>query len=122
VLPGRRTPWVAIVVTTVFAIVLTATGGIAVLAETVVILLLIVFLSTNLAVLVLRRDKVEHAHFKAWTVLPVLAIISCIVLLTQQSGEVWLRGGIIVAVGGVTYVVLRAVRRSKNSRAATPVE
>jgi APA family basic amino acid/polyamine antiporter len=55
-------------------------------------------------------------------VLPVLAIISCIVLLTQQSGEVWLRGGIIVAVGVVTYVVLRAVRRSKNSRAATPVE
>lgn len=114
VLPGRRTPWVAIIVTTVCAIVLTATGGIAVLAETVVILLLIVFISTNLAVLVLRRDKVEHAHFRAWTALPVLAILSCIVLLTQQSGEVWLRGGIIVAVGLVTYVVLRFARRTRT--------
>ncbi len=111
VLPGRRTPWVAIVVTTACAIVLTATGGIAVLAETVVILLLIVFISTNLAVLVLRRDKVDHAHFRAWTALPVLAIVSCLVLMTQQSGEVWLRGGIIVTVGVATYFVLRFARR-----------
>ena len=114
VLPERRTPWVAIVVTTVIAMVLTATGSIATLAETVVLLLLFVFLSTNIAVLVLRRDTTgEGDHFRAWTVLPVLGALSCIVLLTQQSGEVWLRGGIIVAVGVVLYVVMTLVRRRR---------
>lgn len=114
VLPKRGTPWVAIIVTTGVAMVLTATGSIATLAETVVLLLLIVFLSTNIAVLVLRRERVEHAHFRAWTVLPVLAVLSCLVLLTQQSAEVWLRGGIIVAVGVVLYAITRVVRRRKG--------
>lgn len=117
VLPKRGTPWVAIVVTTGVAMVLTATGSIATLAETVVLLLLIVFLSTNIAVLVLRRERVEHTHFRAWTVLPVLAVLSCLVLLTQQSGEVWLRGGIIVAVGVVLYILTRVVRGRKASDA-----
>lgn len=119
VLPKRGTPWVAILVTTGVAMVLTATGSIATLAETVVLLLLIVFLSTNIAVLVLRRERVEHQHFRAWTVLPVLAVLSCLILLTQQSGEVWLRGGIIVAVGVVLYVITRVVRRRKSDSDVT---
>ena len=119
VLPKRGTPWVAILVTTGVAMVLTATGSIATLAETVVLLLLIVFLSTNIAVLVLRRERVEHQHFRAWTVLPVLAVLSCLILLTQQSGEVWLRGGIIVAVGVVLYVITRVVRRRKSGSDVT---
>jgi APA family basic amino acid/polyamine antiporter len=118
VLPQRGTPWVAIVVTTVLAMLLTVTGSIATLAETVVLLLLFVFLSTNVAVLVLRRDKGEENHFRAWTVLPVLGALSCIVLLTQQSGEVWLRGGIIIATGAVLFFVMRLVR---GKRADAPV-
>jgi len=114
VLPNRRTPWVAIVVTTVLAMILTATGSIATLAETVVLLLLFVFLSTNVAVLVLRRDKVEGPHFRAWSVLPVLGALSCIVLLTQQSGEVWLRGGIIIVTGVVLYGIMAVVRRRRG--------
>lgn len=119
VLPKRGTPWVAIIVTTGVAMVLTATGSIATLAETVVLLLLIVFLSTNIAVLALRRERVEHSHFRAWTVLPVLAVLSCLVLLTQQSADVWLRGGIIVAVGVVLYAITRVVRRRKASGATS---
>ncbi|MGC5165600.1 APC family permease [Luteimicrobium sp. DT211] len=114
VLPGRGTPWVAIVVTTGVAMALTATGSIATLAETVVLLLLVVFLSTNIAVLVLRRDHVEHDHFRAWTALPVLAAASCVVLMSRQSAQVWLRGGIIVAVGVVLYGVTVVVRRGRK--------
>lgn len=113
VLPGRGTPWVAILVTTAVAMLLTATGSIATLAETVVLLLLLVFLSTNIAVLVLRRDRVEHEHFRTWSVLPVLGALSCLVLLTQQSGEVWLRSGIILVVGVVLYGVTTLVRRGR---------
>ena len=107
VLPNRRTPWVAILTTTILAIALTFTGDLATLAETVVLLLLVVFLSTNIAVLVLRRDEVDHEHFRVWTFLPVLGILSCIVLFTQQSGEVWLRGAALVALGAVLYVINR---------------
>jgi amino acid transporter len=116
VLPKRGTPWVAIVVTTAAAIVLTFTGGVATLAETVVLLLLFVFLSTNVAVLVLRREKVDHAHFRAWTVLPVLGALSSIVLMTQQSGEVWLRTLILLAIGAVLYGVTAVARRRSGGR------
>ena len=114
VLPGRGTPWVAIVITTAVAMLLTATGSLATLAETVVLLLLLVFLSTNIAVLVLRRERVEHEHFRAWSVLPVLGALSCLVLLTQQSGEVWVRGGITIAVGCVLYLVTTLSRRARS--------
>ncbi|RMT37180.1 hypothetical protein ALP50_200215 [Pseudomonas syringae pv. spinaceae] len=85
VLPKRRTPWVAIIASTLVAIALTFTGTLAALAETVVLLLLFVFLNTNLAVLVLRRDIVAEQHFRVPTWVPVLAIVSCLILLCQQG-------------------------------------
>ncbi|GAB3533776.1 APC family permease [Arthrobacter tecti] len=111
VLPNRRTPWVAIIMTTAVAIALTLTGDLASLAETVVLLLLFVFISTNVAVLVLRKDRVDHKHFRIPTVVPYLAVASCVLLLTQQSAEIWLRAGILVAVGVVLYFVSAAVTR-----------
>jgi amino acid transporter len=114
VLPGRRTPWVAIVATTVVAALLTLTGDLGMLAETVVLLLLFVFISTNVSVLVLRRDTVEHDHFRVWSFVPVLGVVSCVVLLTQQSAQVWLFGAILLAVGAVLYVLARfATRRER---------
>lgn len=110
VLPQRRTPWVAIVGTTVVAIALTLTGTLAVLAETVVLLLLFVFISTNLAVLILRHDQVEEKHFRVPTWVPVLAILSCLILLSQQSMETWLRAGALIALGAVLYACTRLGR------------
>ncbi|MEE6288384.1 APC family permease [Georgenia sp. MJ173] len=107
VLPGRRTPWVAIVATTGLSIILAAVGTLAMLAETVVLLLLFVFLSTNLAVLVLRKDRVEHEHFRAPRLLPVLAILSCLVLLTQQTAQVWLLAAGLLLLGLVLHLVQR---------------
>ncbi|MET1005703.1 MAG: APC family permease [Propionibacteriaceae bacterium] len=103
VLPGRRTPLIAILTTTAVAMLLTLVGDLSTLAETVVLLLLFVFISTNLAVLVLRRDRVEHPHFQVWTFVPVLGVASCILLLSQQSAKVWLYGAILLAVGLVLY-------------------
>jgi amino acid transporter len=108
VLPGRRTPWVAIVVTTVIAIVLALTGELVDLAATVVLLLLFVFLSTNVAVLVLRRDTVDHDHFRAPTALPVLAVLSCLGLLTQQQPQHWALAAVLLVVGVVLHLVTRA--------------
>jgi hypothetical protein len=47
-------------------------------ADTTVLLLLGVFVCVNLAVLVLRREWVEHEHWHAPTLLPVLATAACL--------------------------------------------
>ncbi len=108
VLPKRRTPWVAIVATTVIAMLLTLVGDLETLASAVVLLLLFVFISTNVAVLVLRKQRVEHRHFRVWTWVPVLGVLSCILLLTQQEPLVWAFGGAFVVLGAVLYLVRRA--------------
>lgn len=107
VLPKRRTPWVAIAITTLTAMALTATGDLETLAKTVVLLLLFVFISTNIAVLVLRKDGVDHQHFRAPTVIPYLALASCVLLLIQQEAATWLRAGVLLAIGLVLYFLAR---------------
>jgi amino acid transporter len=109
-LPRRRTPWVAIAVTTVIAMLLTLVGDLSLLASTVVLLLLFVFISVNVSVLVLRRQPVEHEHFRVWTFVPVLGVLSCILLLTQQQPVVWLGGLIALVVGAALYFGMRAAR------------
>lgn len=116
ILPNRKTPWVAILTTTLVAMGLTLVGDLATLAETVVLLLLFVFLSVNVSVLVLRRDHVDQDHFRVWTFVPVLGVASCILLLTQQRPLVWLFGAILLAVGVLLFLLARWGRR----RTTTP--
>ena len=116
VLPNRRTPWVAIAVTTVVAMGLSLVGDLTTLASTVVLLLLFVFLSTNTAVLVLRRDPVEAEHYRAPTVLPVLGIASCLLLLWQQEARVWGFAAVLLLAGAALYALTRLADR--RSRAA----
>lgn len=111
VLPGRRTPAVAILATTVLAMALTLVGDLSVLASTVVLLLLFVFISTNIAVLVLRGDRVEHPHFRVPAVFPVLGVASCVLLLTRQDGRVWLYGLGLLVVGVLLYGLAWLSRR-----------
>ncbi|MEU0577248.1 APC family permease [Streptomyces griseoincarnatus] len=114
VLPGRRTPWAAIAVTTGLAMLLALTGSVATLASTLVLLLLVVFLMVNTAVLVLRRDPGEADHFRTPVVLPVLGIASCVLLATQIEAAVWLRGLAIVAAGAV-LAAISVARRSRRT-------
>jgi len=82
-LPGRRTPWLAIAVTTGLSLILALIGSIEVLASTLVLLLLVVFIAVNTAVLVLRKDRVERSHFQIPAAVPVLGVLSCLLLVTQ---------------------------------------
>jgi amino acid transporter len=107
VLPKRRTPWVAILATTVVAMALTLIGDLSTLAETVVLLLLFVFISTNAAVIVLRHEPVAHEHFRVWTIMPYLGIASCLLLMAQQSARVWGLAGIFLVVGVGLYGLAR---------------
>lgn len=112
VLPNRRTPGAAIIATTVVAMLLTSVGELSTLAETVVLLLLFVFISTNVAMLVLRRDTVDHSHFRVWTAVPVLGVASCVLLLTQQSAKVWLFGAVLLTVGAILHLLAARGRRT----------
>ena len=110
-LAGRRTPPVAIAVVTVIAGALIVTGDLATLAETTVLLLVLVYTGVNAAVLALRRQPVDVPHFRAPTIMPILALISCGIILTQQTAATIGRAGIMLAVGLVLYAITRLVLR-----------
>ncbi|PWD52390.1 amino acid permease [Serinibacter arcticus] len=118
VLPNRRTPWVSILVVAGATIALSFVGDISTLAETTVLLLLLVFISANVSVLVLKKDEVDHDHFTIPRVVPVLAIITSIVLLFQQSGAVWLGALGYVVVGSLLFLAAR-IARNREQRSAT---
>ncbi|MGW8991689.1 APC family permease [Streptomyces zhihengii] len=102
VLPRRRTPVTGIVFVTVLAIGLVSTGEIEGLGDTTSFLLLCVFAVVNVAVLVLRRDRVGHAHFRTPTVLPVLGALTALVLaspLADRAAEVYIRAGVLIGIG-----------------------
>ncbi len=120
VLPRRRTPWVAIAATTALSVLLALTGSVAVLASTLVLLLLIVFLAVNVAVLVLRRDETDQDYFRVPVVLPVLGAASCVLLFTQIEGAVWLRGLVLLAAG--LLLGLLAARRHRGQAEPTPAD
>ncbi|MFF5992929.1 APC family permease [Prauserella flavalba] len=106
--PFRRSPWVAILFTSAIAIVLVSTVDISVLGGTTALLLLAVFAIVNIAVLVLRKETVEHKHFRAPTVIPVLAAIFCIYLASPLSGRPardYVVALILLAVGLLLWVV-----------------
>jgi amino acid transporter len=122
--PLRQTPWVAIIFTTLLAIGLASYGGVENLGGTTALLLLCVFALVNTAVLVLRRHEVEHEHYRAPTIFPVLGIVSCAYLASPWSGrdvqQYWI-AGVLLAIGVVLWVVNQVVQRQlgrRRSRAA----
>ena len=93
-------------------------GDVGTLADTTVLLLVLVFISANVSVLVLKKDKVAHKHFSAPRIVSVLALIASIALLTQQSPQTWLIAGGYVVVGTILFLIARAHRR-REYRAGT---
>ncbi|MEI2415331.1 APC family permease [Orrella sp. JC864] len=89
----NRTPWTAILFTTALAfalivlVSLSDSPAIRSLGGTTALLLLAVFAFVNVAVLVLRRHKVEHPHFRIPAVLPVIGAVTCLFLVTPLTGR-----------------------------------
>lgn len=111
--PVRRTPWVAILFISVIALGLIVTGDVDSLASATVVLLLLVFITVNVAVLVLKSDRVDHEHFSSPSFIPVLGIIVCAGLLTQIEDKAFtfpLVGGLLV-LGALLYLVNYLVKR-----------
>jgi basic amino acid/polyamine antiporter, APA family len=82
------------------------------LADTTVLLLLFVFTIVNIAVLVLRRERVEHEHFTAPSVFPVLGAIVSVALILDTALDdpsTFARAGGLVALGAWLWLVSRLV-------------
>ncbi len=107
VLPGRRTPWVAIAFTATVACLLLSTGDVGELADTTVLLLLIVFAAVNVSVLVLRRESVPFRHFTSPTAMPVVGAAVSLALMTTKDAETFGRAAVLLAVGALLWAVTR---------------
>ena len=106
--PGRSTPYVAIVFTASLAALLVIVGDLETLADTTVLLLLFVFVCVNAAVLVLRREPVEHEHFRAPTLVPVLGVLACVALIVQKAFDdpaIFAYAGGLIAIGIALWAV-----------------
>jgi APA family basic amino acid/polyamine antiporter len=128
--PERRTPWAAIIFTTAIALCLITYVSldpegsvVAVLGGTTSLLLLAVFAVVNVTVLVLRRQPVEHKHFRAWTALPIIGAIACLYLVIPgTSGRAFVQyetAGLLVIIGIVLWAVTWVAQgRERRERAA----
>lgn len=127
----RRTPWGAIFFTTVISlglityVSLEPEGSIvALLGGTTSLLLLAVFAVVNVTVLVLRKQKVDHDHFSAGRVLPVIGVITCVYLvLPWTSGRVieqYQIAGVLLAIGVVLWALTYFASQRLRSNASRP--
>ncbi|NHU85356.1 APC family permease [Kocuria sp. JC486] len=133
VLPKRKSPWVAIIFSTLLAIGLIAyvnqnseSGIVSALGSTTALLLLCVFAVVNVAVLVLRRDPTPEGGFRTPTVLPVLGALFSLFLAGPwaRSREEWLQyeiaGGLLVI--GVALWLVAWVANLLRSPEKEPTE
>lgn len=118
--PSRRTPWVAIVFVALIALALIITVGrndeaLSTLSSTTVVLLLSAFVVVNISVLVLRRDPVDHPHFRTPTALPILGIaVSGALLVYTAFTDVAVFGlaALLIGLGVILYVINVFAKRS----------
>jgi APA family basic amino acid/polyamine antiporter len=120
----RRTPYVAIGFTTLLAFALiTFVGEVPALGGTTALLLLCVFTVVNVAVLVLRRDTVEHQHFRTPTFLPILGAVFCAFLTGPWTGRAVVQyhvAGVLLAIGVVLWFVTVMFNRATGVKRAEP--
>lgn len=127
---SRRTPWIAIILTTAVALLLlNLVADVGALASTTVLLIVIVFTLVNASVIVLRKDRVPHAHYRAPRITPYLGIVACAILLFQivrndlgsAEDNTLLTSGILLLVGVGLYLLnLPLQRRLDRAEAANP--
>ena len=106
---SKDAPYVAVIVTVVFAVLISWTGGFEKLAAISVVSRFAQYLPTCLAVIVLRKKRPDmNRTFKVpfGPVIPIIAVLVSIWLITQSSMEkiIWGLGGLII--GAILYVIM----------------
>jgi len=119
--PGRQTPYIAIGFTSLLAVgLILFAGGVPALGGTTALLLLGVFAVVNIAVLVLRKDKVDHPHFRTPTIVPILGAATCLFLVGPWTGRdpiQYVIAACLIGVGVVLWFATIGFMRSANQSA-----
>lgn len=112
---GRRTPWVAVLFTAgcTVALVLTAgEKGVATMAKTTAVLLMVAFLATHVSLIRIRmREPAGPRIFRAPRWVPYAGIAVSLLMLSQASREAYLRSGLVLLSGLVLYRLLKRTPR-----------
>ncbi|GAA4981875.1 APC family permease [Pseudonocardia tropica] len=119
--PFRRTPWVSIIFTTLISFALISyvsldsdSDVVSALGGTTSLLLLAVFTVVNIAVLVLRRDRIAEDHFRAPPGLPVVGAVASLYLVLPFSGRDTIQyelAGLLLLLGLVLYAITLLLNR-----------
>ncbi len=122
--PTRRSPYIAIIFTTLLAFgLITFVGSVPQLGGTTALLLLCVFTVVNIAVLVLRKDKVGHKHFVAPSILPIVGALSCAFLVgpwTGRNPEQYSIAGVLLLIGIALWIVTVMINKSTGVQPIAP--
>lgn len=120
----RRTPYIAIGFTSLLAFALiTFVGEVPALGGTTALLLLCVFCVVNFAVLVLRKDKVEHRHFRTPTPLPILGALACAFFAGPWTGRAMVQyeiAGVLIGIGVLLWLVTVMINRASGVQPGHP--
>jgi amino acid transporter len=129
VLPGRRTPWVGIIFSTLLSLILIVVVTemaenevITSLAGTTGLLLLCVFAVVNISCLVLRRHPGSDIAFRAPTITPWIGAVTCLILAGPwaRDSEDWVQykiAGALLVLAVVLWVVTWAANRATGTTA-----
>ncbi|GAA1073826.1 APC family permease [Pseudonocardia alni] len=127
--PFRRTPWVSIIFTTLISFALISyvsldsdSDVVSALGGTTSLLLLAVFTIVNIAVLVLRRDRIPEDHFRAPPGLPVVGAVASLYLVLPFSGRDAIQyelAGLLLLLGLVLYGITLLLNRRLGVKKAT---
>ena len=125
---GRQTPWVAIIFTTLIAFGLISyvsldseSPVVALLGGTTALLLLCVFVVVNIAVLLLRKDRVGHRHFVTPTVLPILGAVASAFLVgpwarSSEQQQQYQIAGMLLLLGVILWAITWFINRAVFSK------
>jgi basic amino acid/polyamine antiporter, APA family len=122
-LPGRRTPWIAAILTFAMAAVLVPIGSVKILAELSSFAALVAFFAVNVVLIVLRYRMPGHKRpFRVplaigrMPVLPVVAIASIILLLVHFEWQIYVAGGLVLAASASAFGIRQWSRRKSADR------
>lgn len=105
-----RTPDVAIIFTCLATLVLALTGSFATLVPVSAVARLVIYASTCVAVLVLRRQGKAPFTIPGGPIVPVVALAVCVLILVRANSADLQAGGQALVAGAILYAMARMGR------------
>jgi APA family basic amino acid/polyamine antiporter len=113
--PQTQTPHWAILFVFFAALALALTGQIVVLAQSGSLLLLSIFVATNVSLLKLKSQKLPEPPFRVPAVIPLLGAISCLTLIAFVPQTAFKTVGGLILTGGILFL-LQTVAQKRSGR------